>query len=97
MSVPDEAVEAAAKAFYGTAWDDVMDHGPQWAMSQMRSALEAAAPFIAAQALKDAAEAFEDLPQGRKGSIASGTWEWFELFPLDHIRWRADDIEKSAQ
>lgn len=51
MTVPDEAVEAAREALrskvnqirYGEEWDD-------WRARQARAVIEAAAPFIAAQA-----------------------------------------------
>ena len=46
--IPDEAVEAATKAFRETHFMD----------DALMNALEAAAPFIAAQAIRDAVEAF---------------------------------------
>jgi hypothetical protein len=46
FTVPDEAVEAAAKAFYGTALDDVSDEDMAFAIEGARLALEAAAPHM---------------------------------------------------
>lgn len=50
MTVSDEAVEAAAKAFYGDAYEDIFQADKEFPQAQMRKALTAAAPFIAAQA-----------------------------------------------
>jgi len=50
---------------------------------------------IRAQALREAADYFESLPMNSdRDGIRSGTWEWFELFPIDHLRNRADQIEQ---
>lgn len=69
MTVSNEAVEAAAKGIYRSVnkahadtkgWDEVK---PNWQRSyrrDARAALEAAAPFIQAQALEDSAQDFED-------------------------------------
>ena len=46
MNIPDEAVEAAAKAFYGPAYSDVADADLEYAIDQVRAMLEAAAPYI---------------------------------------------------
>jgi len=51
---------------------------------------------IKAQALREAAEHFESLPMNReKDGICSGTWEWFEMFPIAHLRERAELIEEA--
>jgi hypothetical protein len=50
--IPDEAVEAAQKAWCGSA--DLRD----WQRRHIHKLLEAAAPFIAAQAVRSAAHAF---------------------------------------
>jgi len=55
----------------------------------VRAALEAAAPFIAAKALEEAADTFESLPMNTGIGLSTGTWDWFEMFPVDHIRARA--------
>ena len=52
MTISDEAVEAAVKAFYGPAYSDVADAGLEYATDQVRAMLEAAAPHIAAEALR---------------------------------------------
>lgn len=86
--IPEAAVEAAVGALadkYGgtmTACD----------IEYIRDILEAAAPYIAARALEDAADAFEDLPVNKGATISTGTADWFELFPVQHIRDRAEDI-----
>lgn len=50
MTVPDEAVEAAARAFYSDAYEDIFQADKEFPQAQMREAIAAAAPFIAAQA-----------------------------------------------
>lgn len=53
--------------------------------------LKRAAPLIASKALDDAADAFDDLRMDRDATrIMPGTWEYFELFPLQHLRDRAE-------
>lgn len=56
MSVPDEAVEVAARAVYGPGFDG-SHHKSAW-LADFRLALEAAAPFIAAQTLREASDAY---------------------------------------
>jgi len=64
--IPEEAVEAAAKAFYeastGKEWavrnNFSKNHDRHW----MRGALEVAAPYIQAEALRLAAHSMELLP-----------------------------------
>ena len=65
MTIPDEAVEAAALAIYSEgnttddiAWEDFQEEFPHHAKmfrSQARAALTAAAPYIEADALEAAA------------------------------------------
>ena len=54
--IPDEAVEAAAKAIFKAEISGPRAGAPLDALA--RAALEAAAPFIAAQAIREAVEAF---------------------------------------
>lgn len=75
--VPEEAVEAAADAIVDAAFGQEL---PEAAIDLARAALEAAAPFIAAKALEDAADALDEL------------WGWRRSrFDLD---W-ADGVEES--
>lgn len=85
--IPDAAVEAAADKFV-----EMRREGEHSSIEYARAALEAAAPHMAAQALDEAAYAFEGLPTNKGTSISSGTYDWFELFPIQHIRDRAEDI-----
>ena len=68
ITIPDAAVEAAARAAYeegflrhvrrtrlGFTWDDISDE----ARESWRQVVIAAAPYIAAQALRDAAKQIE--------------------------------------
>lgn len=53
MTVPDEAVEAAAREAatdMGIQWDDLSESVKNLTRERLRKAFEAAAPFIAAQA-----------------------------------------------
>jgi hypothetical protein len=71
MTVPDEAVEAAARVYELLLTTSDPEYVPDL-RSDMRAALTAAAPFIAAQALVDAARdvaARGDI--GRDGSISA--------------------------
>jgi len=59
--IPAEAVEAAAKAIYGLGvpdwhWDERDKELQDLYREDARAALEAAAPYIRAQAIEDAAE-----------------------------------------
>ena len=76
MSIPDEAVEAAAQAAFlagyvrrvavpdpaiaAQAWLDRDDAGREPYRIRAREYLEAGAPFIAAQALRDRAQTIKD-------------------------------------
>ena len=63
MNIPDAAVEAAARAQFewsgDESWDDYTDHDhdmrSKW-RHETRVGLRAAAPYIAAAALRDAAD-----------------------------------------
>jgi len=96
--IPDAAVEAAAdalcRAVWGTPWGVAIESQRDTFRAEAAKALEAAAPHIAAKALEDAADAFENLPANKGASISSGTWDWFELFPVQHIRDRAEGLRK---
>ena len=50
MNIPDAAVEAAAHAMFEVTGE------PDWTAMEIRQVVEAAAPHIAAQALRDAAD-----------------------------------------
>lgn len=96
MTIPEEAVVAGAKAmdaYWGGRYapDEVEE-----LRGEVTAMLEAAAPHIAAQALEDAAYTFEDLPMNKGASVSSGTYDWFELFPIQHMRDRAEEI-RTAQ
>ena len=58
--IPDEAVEAAARAAAkdeeASNWDDEPQYYRNGWLNRMQVALEAAAPYIRAQALEDAAD-----------------------------------------
>jgi hypothetical protein len=55
--VPEEAVEAAARAIVSSLPNNAeFEIHRTWATGYARAALEAAAPFIAAKALEDAAD-----------------------------------------
>jgi hypothetical protein len=84
--IPEGAVKAAVEAFWVTGQEPNVD--------RLMAALEAAAPHLMAAALNEAAEAFESLPMAEGPEISTGTWEWFELFPIQHLRDRAEDLTK---
>jgi uncharacterized protein with gpF-like domain len=91
VTVNDKAVEAAANAMVIASpdlsgWDDLNQAEIDWYMRDAREALEAAAPYIQAQALRDAAE---DLYSYR-GRITTmeGAVTW--------IRDRADELEAGS-
>jgi len=86
--IPDEAVEAAAKAYYergGPFWADVDPAWREEEMSDFRAALEAAAPHLMAHALNEAAGAFENLPS-REGSPVPA---WDRATAVERLRERA--------
>ena len=58
--IPDEAVEAAAKVLapVPTVWEGLPDEFRAEYRDIARAVLESAAPFIAAQALREAVDAF---------------------------------------
>lgn len=80
--VPYEALVAASRAIDDNAYALLGWEG-------ITRLLEVAAPYIRAQALEDAADEFENLPANKGAEISSGTYDWFELFPITHIRERA--------
>ena len=88
--IPDEAVEAAAYTITLAAWGHMTPH------EAARDILEAAAPCMMAAALNDAADTFENLPVNKGAEISSGTWDWFELFPIEHLRERARKVIEDA-
>ena len=96
MSISDEAVEAAADRMQQFCLAHDRDGVQPWT-TYARAALEAAAPYIAAAALREAADAFENLPVNKGAEISSGTWDWFELFPIAHLRERADRLTQRRE
>jgi hypothetical protein len=62
VNISDEAVEAGAKCHYeaelGVNWDDVRPSVKRGYIDDARRMLEAAAPYMYAQALDDAVQAF---------------------------------------
>lgn len=69
MTVPDEAIEAAAKAAAkdedASNWHDESEYYRNGWRNRMQVGLEAAAPYLRAQALGDAADEFHArLPDG---------------------------------
>jgi len=78
--ITDEMVEAAAKAGWNRDWPDkswesIPDELADYYRSSTRATLEAAAPHIAAQALRDAAEMFGENQMIREGDAK----EWLRL------------------
>ena len=76
ITIPDAAMEAAAHAMFEVTGE------PDWTAMEIRQVVEAAAPHIAAQALRDAAEAFYG-PGGPRGEVGPAVW----------LKRRADRIE----
>jgi hypothetical protein len=89
MNIPGEAIYSALEAFWANEDEPYM--------TAMKRALEAAAPHIAANALEEAADEFEDLPANKGAEISSGTWDWFELFPIAHLRERVDRLTQRTE
>ena len=93
MNIPEEAIEAAAQAMFAEEqcdrlqklhveenWQGRLNGGDRNEYRAFaRAALEAAAPFIAAQALRDTADAWSD-------------WDALSA-PEDWLRTRAADLE----
>jgi hypothetical protein len=72
--IPEEAIEAAAKALYrygdyAAGWDELAgtdgEEIRQSYLARSRTALAAAGPFIAAQVLRDAATEIADANRGK--------------------------------
>lgn len=68
MNIPDDALEAAARAIHEkgdswdldrTCWDDLTDMGRGACRQDARVALEAAAPLLEAQVLRETAHRFQ--------------------------------------
>jgi hypothetical protein len=83
MNISDEAVEAAldelpieAARFFNKA--------------RMRNILEAAAPYLMAQALLDTVSVIEDLPGTEHDAPAKGNYSAFSTFPEAWLRGRAE-------
>lgn len=63
MNIPDEAVEVAARAVFDrnpseATWDGSRQAVRDYYLDDARAALSAAAPFIAAQVLREASDAY---------------------------------------
>jgi len=88
MHIPDTAIEAAAKAVYeafsSRAWENCEPLNRTDYYEDARLGLKAAAPHIAAEALRDAAEAM------RIANPAAGV-------PAMWLRLRAHQYESSEQ
>ena len=54
MNIPDNIVEQAASESFGPDWDNAHPEDQRYHRNEARKILNAAAPFIAAQALCDA-------------------------------------------
>ena len=68
ITIPDAAMEAAAHAMFEVTGE------PDWTAMEIRQVVEAAAPYIAAQALKDMGEWFDRAAQlgtGERDVIAA--------------------------
>ena len=93
--VTDEMVETAARAEWNDVWGDVIDWdiADEGAHEQFlcgtRAALEAAAPQIAATALRDAADWLDDMARGHRESAYLGAGR--DL--ISRLRARADELE----
>ena len=91
--VTDAMVETAAQIMWDTEtgpgnWDELPEDGRDLECQAMRAALEAAAPLIAAKALRDAADA---------AARTSGGYGWVGDSVRDWLRTRADRIEHDAR
>jgi hypothetical protein len=79
--VPEEAVEAAARVLCEQLWENAHESQRAYARNEAREALEAAAPFIAAKALEDAAA---DAPRRHDEVISAEEcrdWaEWLRVY-----------------
>jgi hypothetical protein len=79
--VPEEAVEAAARVLCEQLWENAHESQCAYARNEAREALEAAAPFIAAKALEDAAA---DAPRRHDEVISAEEcrdWaEWLRVY-----------------
>ena len=84
INIPDAAVEAAAEVIGD--WDGLPNRPEAW-RHDARTLLKAAAPHIAAQALREAAEAVHPFhPVGGHTPVTrDGLYDW--------LRDRADQIE----
>jgi hypothetical protein len=75
--IPDEAVEVAAKAAFGSAWrgchwggrDGTTEQTRERFRREARAALEAAAPHLMAATLKSAAEDFERRVKNTRNNV----------------------------
>ena len=74
MNIPDEAVEAAAKAVYGGDHLDGSIQRDAW-LRDFRIALEAAAPWMMGKALKDAADSL-DGPFSELRAAQGKSFDW---------------------
>lgn len=92
MNIPEEAIKAAAWTLYGTALDDASPSGLEDLMNEARAAIEAAAPFIAAQAIREVADSIDSESPFHSYDDTLAHWRiagrWARI-----IRKRATDIE----
>jgi hypothetical protein len=90
--ISDEVIVAGAKAmdaYWGGRYEP---NEVEELRGEITAILEAVTPLIAAKALEEAADALDDLRMARSGVIKPGTWEYFEMLPIQHIRDRAEQI-----
>lgn len=90
--VTDEAVEAASRAMDAGFNPDRYPILAAMFGDYARAALEAAAPAIAAAALRDAADWLDDMARGHRESAYLGAGR--DL--ISRLRARADQIEKEG-
>ena len=90
--IPEAAVEAATRAFFGTLalseWDDLGPLTQEAYRAKARAALEAAVPHLRATALRDAAEEFAArLPDGAGNGRAYNSYQVASI-----LRTKADEL-----
>ena len=93
--ITDAMVETAARAERNVVWGDVIDWDEADPKSRemfsrgIRPALEAAAPHIAAAALRDAADWLDDMARGHRESAQLGAGRAL----ISRLRARANELE----
>lgn len=107
MTLPDEAVEAAARALFDAspfrentgALEEQSDQYQQLTHTYATAALNAARPIIRAQVLEEAAKALEDDAKlcdchaRSEGECACGAWSDYKIVPME----RAVDLVRALK